>query len=203
MTNLQGDARVLADFIQSLSGFRMIEAGPDYEHMGAILADAVLQSGVNYETVVAPKVQHILETYPDARTLPLFQKMIEDHGANHVLQWSDDVKPSRLLRLMYVLADQGISTHQDLNRWLRLPESRKILLAIKGIGPKTVDYLGILVGIDGVAVDIHLMKFLHAAGIEHSDYETAREIISSAADLLKVSRRTLDHSIWTYQSAAP
>jgi len=204
MKDLQSDACVLADFIRNLNGFRMIEiVDPDYDHMGAMLADAVLQSGLNYQTVVSPRVQHILKTYPKATTLPLFQDIIEEHGAKHILQWNDCKKPSLLLRLMDFLAEQRISTIGDLNSWLRHSDSGAILQEIKGIGPKTADYLAILAGIDIVAVDIHLKSFVHLAGIKQNDYESIKNVISCAADLLKVTRRTLDRSIWTYQSTKP
>ena len=38
-------------------------------HLGAIMADAILQSGVNYRTVVYPRVVVILNQYPETCSL--------------------------------------------------------------------------------------------------------------------------------------
>jgi hypothetical protein len=41
-----------------------VSSGLPYGHMGATLTDAVLQSGISYETVVLPRVERILRDYP-------------------------------------------------------------------------------------------------------------------------------------------
>ena len=71
---------------------------------------------------------------------------------------------------------------------------------MKGIGPKTVDYLACLVGADCIAVDRHIRGFAEAAGLENNGYEYLRQVFSFAADLLDVSRREFDARIWHYQS---
>ena len=38
------------------------------------------------------------------------------------------------------------------------------------------------------------------AGIIYKDYNEAKQIVEYAADIMQVSRRTLDYSIWLYMS---
>jgi thermostable 8-oxoguanine DNA glycosylase len=77
------------------------------------------------------------------------------------------------------------------------------LAAVRGIGPKTIDYFKILCGEqDTAAVDVHLMRFLELAGAHARDYVQAREVIAGAAAELGVSAARLDHSIWTYMGKA-
>ena len=43
-----------------------------------------------------------------------------------------------------------------------------------------------------------LLNFLRMAGIDSADYDTSRDVINHAAELLSVPRSDLDHSIWKY-----
>jgi hypothetical protein len=80
------------------------------------------------------------------------------------------------------------------------PTRREKLRSIRGIGPKTVDYLCGLLGLDFIAVDRHIRTFASDAGVTVADYEFLQIVVSYAADLLGVSRRHFDASIWTYVS---
>lgn len=70
----------------------------------------------------------------------------------------------------------------------------------QGIGPKTVDYFKILVGISTSAIDRHLFDFLRLAGLAPCGYVDAQSIIHATADLLGVDRARFDHSIWQFMS---
>jgi endonuclease III len=71
---------------------------------------------------------------------------------------------------------------------------------VRGVGPKTVDYMACLVGVDCIAVDRHIRGFAELAGLEDDSYDYLREVFGFAADLLSISRREFDASIWRYQS---
>ena len=73
-------------------------------------------------------------------------------------------------------------------------------MAVRGVGPKTVDYLKTLVGLPAIAVDRHLRTFVSWAGLDLSDYDEISAVLSRAADLLEVHRGSLDHAIWSYVS---
>lgn len=57
-----------------------------------------------------------------------------------------------------------------------------------------------LLGVESVAVDRHIYKFVSAAGIIYKDYKEVKQIVEYAADIMQVSRRTIDYSIWMYMS---
>lgn len=61
-------ARVLANYAQK-QGLAVDEQmlRPTYDHMGAILADSVLQAGMNYANVVKPRVDAILLSYAEKK----------------------------------------------------------------------------------------------------------------------------------------
>lgn len=52
-------------------------------------------------------------------------------------------------------------------------------------------------GVESVAVDRHVYEFVSDAGII---YKEAKQIVEYAADMMQISRRTLDYSIWLYMS---
>lgn len=43
-------------------------------------------------------------------------------------------------------------------------------------------------------------KFVSDAGIIYKNYKEAKQIVEYAADMMQISRRTLDYSIWLYMS---
>jgi endonuclease III len=191
----------LAEYIKSLPDFKLHDeirspGEPVYQHMGAVLTDTILQAGLDYDKVVLPKVLRVLENYPEAATTSGLLNVLESKGYQEVLQWNDDVKPDRLKRLATFLQDRDVETVTDLKTWLLRPESRRELLGINGVGPKTADYLPILAGLPSVAVDRHIRRFCAEAGIKKNVSKAVKE----AAAELRVDEGFLDYSIWFYMS---
>jgi hypothetical protein len=169
-------------------------------HVGAILADAALQAGLNYRTVVKVRIDRIVQDFPEAATLSGMFKAIASIGVAEFLRWHHHTKVSRFVCLAELLRNQSIDDVHELRTWLQNPACREKLRAIHGVGPKTVDYLCGLVGLDFIAVDRHIRAFASDAGVKAADYEFLQIVVSYAADLLGVSRRHFDASIWTYVS---
>jgi endonuclease III len=109
-------------------------------------------------------------------------------------------KVLRFVCLAELLRNESIDDFHQLRTWLQNPACREKLRAIHGVGPKTVDYLCGLDGLDFIAVDRHIRAFARDAGVTAADYDRLQTVISYAADLLGVSRRHFDASIWTYVS---
>lgn len=172
---------------------------PSY-HVGAILADAALQAGLNYRTVVKVRIDKIVLEFPEAATLSGTFKAIASIGVAEFLQWRHHTKLSRFVCLAELLRNEGIDDFHELRTWLHNPSGREKLRAIHGVGPKTVDYLCGLVGLDFIAVDRHIRTFASDAGVKAADYYFLQTVVSYAADLLGISRRHFDASIWTYVS---
>lgn len=171
------------------------------EHLGAVLADAVLQAGVSYRTVVRVRVERIHTEFPEASTLSGLLAVLEQRGASDFLLWNDPVKPSRFMALTHLMAARNVSTASKLKKWLNKDGAREQMLSLHGIGPKTFDYVCCLVGIDCIAIDRHVRAFALEAGVPLSDYDRLRLVFSCAADLLGISRRDFDAWIWQTMSA--
>jgi len=192
----------LVSYLQSLPGFEIVTPPEEsYNHMGATLTDAVLQAGVNYKHVVQPRVERIRLNYPEATTANAFLVLLEQESTQRILNWKGQRKPDTLLTLTKFLVVQQVETESDLRSWLLSAENREALLTIKGIGAKTIDYLGLLVGEQTVAIDTHIFKLLRAANLPTQDYNKAHRLVSGAADQMGVPRASLDFSIWRYMSA--
>jgi thermostable 8-oxoguanine DNA glycosylase len=168
--------------------------------MGATLTDTVLQAGVNYTTVVKPRVQQILQQFPEAQTTSGFLALLQRETPEKLLNWQPGRKPNTLLALATVLASEGLEVEAAVRLWLQQETNRAKLRTIHGIGPKSIDYLQILVGGQSVAVDRHIYAFLANAGFQNVTYEMAHRLVSEAARLLDVPLATLDHSIWRYMA---
>jgi hypothetical protein len=190
-------ARRIADHADRLGihSFPTVAARP-FVHLGAVLADTVLQAGLNYRTVVRGRVERIQTQFPETAVLSGLMTLVERGGASYLLLWSHPTKINRFTSLAKLLFSNGIETADELSLWLRLDGSRDRLLELHGIGPKTCDYLCFLVGIDCVAIDRHIRVFASEAGVSASDYHSLKIAVSYAADLLGIGRRDFDSWIW-------
>ncbi len=190
----------LVDYIKKLTDFTVVSNMDDnYNHMGATITDAVLQAGITYETVVKPRVKHLMNKYPSAKTTHEFWLLLQEISPVSLLNFNG-IKGQRILEVTKFFDEHNIQTEENLHWWLSNNQNAEKLLSIKGIGDKTVDYFKILVGIKTSAIDRHLYGFLGKAGIKSSDYSTAQKIVNDAADILKVDKALFDHSIWKYMS---
>jgi len=197
--SVESKARILCEYIGSVGDFSYVEPEPLHRHMGAIITDVILQSGLNFETVVKPRVQKILNL-PEAATTSGFLKIIEKTGLNALLDWRDAEKPRRVIEVTKLFAREGVETPEQLKVWLENGENVAKLDAVKGVGSKTLDYFRFLSGIPTAAVDRHMLNFLKKASISVSGYNEAKNVINHAADILGKNRCCLDQSIWTYMS---
>lgn len=195
-------AETLVRHIRSVPGFEIVaEVTGDWEHMGATLADAVLQAGVRYDTVVRPRVRDLALNRPDAATTSGFLALLEkEDGPATLLRWRGGRKVSTLLDLARFLVAQGVETKDQFRAWAAVPGNLDRLRVIKGIKDKTVNYVEILLGRSSVAVDRHLFRFLAEAGLPTTGYAVAQGVVRDAAILLGVDPTILDHSIWRHMS---
>lgn len=189
----------LVHFIGELKDFVIVtEIDGDYRHIGATIADAVLQANMKYETHVRPRIMRIRKMFPEAETLSGLKKILMERTVNDFLNWRGMDRANRFQNIVDLFVSEYIESENDLRDWLLDDINLLKLLKINGIGPKTIDYFKILTGIQTCAIDRRLLDFLKHAGIEISNYDEAKEIINSAADKMGVQRSYFDHSIWEY-----
>lgn len=199
---MTSNALRLKEYISQIDDFKFIkpECCPYINHVGALFTDTILQAGVNYRSVVWPRVAHVLDTFPYATTVSIFAEILEDYGTANVLHWSNAEKTKRMNELVLFCLDHQIETSRQLTEFMRYEENVSMLKDIRGIGNKTCDYLKRLLGFDTVAVDRHIRSFIESADIFCDDYFDIKEIVEYAADFMEKTRRELDYSIWTYMS---
>ena len=192
-------ARRLADYVKSRSDFVYHKVDPPYGHMGATIADSILQANNRYSSVT-PRIRRILARWPRENTVTAVLGVLESVPAVQFLNWNGKDRADRFCEILLLLKREGVESESDFRTWLEKDSNLPKLQAVHGIGPKTVDYFRLMVGLQGAAVDRRLLKFLGMAGISlsQSDYGTALAIINRTADLLSVPRADFDHSIWRY-----
>jgi hypothetical protein len=208
LMSVDQSAQRLAAYIQSLPDFSYCAVDDRYNNIGATIADAVLQPQRDYDSFVTPKTVRILEKWRDVRTVTQLVELLKSVQASDFLDLEDSEGSSswlghrvkRFCNIVCLFKSEGIETEDDLRLWLLDDSNLGKLYDIWGVGQKTVNYFGILVGLPWVAIDGRLRSFLSAAGIaiDSNDLTTQRDIVCRAADLLSVDRRVLDHSIWRY-----
>jgi hypothetical protein len=194
-------AQTIADFLADIVTAEMRVERTGYGHMGATLTDTVLQAGLNYRSVIPPRVMHVLTAYPEANTTSSFWQVLCDVGPSALLRWSHPEKIERLSRLIALLRTKAVETESELSGWLSLNAASAELLTVRGIGPKTVDYLKILVGIPTVAADRHVKALFRIVGLEYENYDDFRSIVCHAAHILNVQPQVLDGIIWQFFSS--
>ena len=175
-----------------------------WKHMGAVVADAALQAGVTYRTTVLPRVRKLVADWPEAITTSGFVERMRTDDVATALDWKPDSKKMTTLRdLADLLIREQVETTEDLQQALGDEGFRSRLRAVKGIGPKTVDYLAILTGsTEHVAVDSQLRAFVRDAGVSTSDYDEVRKVITDAAAERGWDAGAMDAAIWAHQSGA-
>lgn len=170
-------------------------------HIGVILADAALQAGVNYNNIVKPRIEAIYHNFPECYKLSNVYSLVITDRSSEFLRWTHHVKIKRFENLVLFMRDNNIEYVENLYHFLEDDQFKNGLLNIHGIGPKTIDYLSCLVGIDSIAVDRHIKKFATRAGLYTESYDLIKDVFCYAADFLSISRRDFDYLIWKFESS--
>ncbi|MDM7999305.1 MAG: hypothetical protein QUS33_04725 [Dehalococcoidia bacterium] len=206
------EAQKLVDYVAQIGPQVPVRTPPE-RHVGAIIADAVLQVGHRWKTHVCPRVQRLKRLYPEADTVPGLSRLIETRGTGELLNWKGKAEQQVFSMTVAFFHNEGIKTFDDLRKWLKsyinrdrlmTKSARKDKAGIPRIADRTADYYRVLVGIpDAVKVDSRVKQFLSDAGIEVKkyDYEDLRAIVQMAAAELGKRPLDLDWAIWNYQEA--
>ena len=195
-------ARRVADYAKELGAdVERQQTRAAYEHMGALLADSILQAGLNYNSVVLPRVSTILANFPQECRTSALVGLVARGETPVFLNWTHAEKVGRFDALVMFLNDNEVEDVGDLRSCLLRKPFVEALRAVRGVGPKTVDYIGCLAGLDSVAVDRHVRTFAKRVGVLEDDYDFLRSVFSHAADLLSVSRREFDAWVWRREAS--
>jgi len=189
------EADKLWAYISSLPDFKFVRA-VGWGHIGATIVDGVIQSGLNWDHVVKPRVDRILQR-KDAERTSGFLRLLAREG---VVNLVDLNHPKRLaiVEVTMLLYREGIETEDELKGWLRKESNLEKLDDISWIGEKTLDYFKELAGLQAVAIDVHLKNFLKRAGVDPGDYAHAQAVYEAAAREHGKRRSDLDQSVWHF-----
>lgn len=148
---MSADSATVVAHVRVLEDFELVEdPALPYHHMGATITDAVLQAGLRYETTVWPRVRHVMGI-PEAATTTGFLTVLRERGGEEVLRWTHEEKLGRMYAVAELFIAEGVETEEDLLVWLcagssdlartaQCEANATRLLAVRGIGPMTVDY---------------------------------------------------------------
>ncbi len=197
---IEDDVAKLANHVRSTLGEGPFLRAGGWHHMGAVICDAVLQQARHYRRWVQPRVKELQTAWPDAHTVTRFRARAAEGELGALLRTANRRKLAAIAAITDLLAASGVETRDELRSWLKKDTSRSALLAVHGVGPKTVDYLGSLVGGSQVAVDIHLRAFARQAGVGAATYHGLRRVYEEVADRLGHDRGGLEHAVWNHMS---
>ena len=197
------EATKLVRYVGSLS-LKIPTRKPPNRHVGAIISDAVMQVGHNYENQVRKPIVSLRRRYPRAATVSGFLHLLGTVGAQQLLGgWKGQREHRRLSDHAKFFAGQGINTFDELAVWLQAESNRDSLIRARlGIKDKTADYYRVLVGLpDAVKVDSRVEEFLADAGIDVTKYAYTdlRAIVQLAARQLGETPINLEGAIWDYK----
>ncbi|MCY0930208.1 hypothetical protein OTB20_29260 [Streptomyces sp. H27-H1] len=195
-------AQRLADHVQHLLGDGPFSQPGGWIHMGAVICDASFHARCKYEAALRPRLLRLQADWPDAATVRGFQGRLATEDLALAMDFNDSRKVATAHAITGLLAANGVDTRDDLHAWLDHQANRAALRTVKGVGPKSIDYIGNLVGRSQVAVDVHLRAFAADAGVPELRYEQLRTVYEEAAVLLGHDEGALEHAIWRHQSGA-
>ncbi|GAA3368736.1 hypothetical protein GCM10020367_08290 [Streptomyces sannanensis] len=173
-----------------------------WTHMGAVICDASFQARRKYESTIRPRILRLQTAWPDAATVCGFQVRLATEDLAVAMNFSSPRRVATAYGITDLLVACGVDTRDDLHAWLDRQGNRATLLAVKGVGPKTVDYIGNLVGRSQVAIDVHLRAFAADAGVSGLGYEQLRAMYEATAAALRQERGGLEHAVWRFKSQA-
>lgn len=169
-----------------------------YKQMSAIIVDSILQAGLSYDTVVKPRIENLLRSYPSYKTTSEFIFLYKQISLPVLINWKDEVKLNRINDLSNYLFNFDIETPEQLLNWLSKDENYINIMNIKGIGLKTADYLRMLVGYESIPIDRHLFRFFEKMGINTLSYHKVSEIYNEVSQRLQIKPHILDAILWQH-----
>ena len=171
-----------------------------WNHIGAIVADAVLQRRHNYERVVHPRVKHLMAEWPDAATTSGLVKRLESDDLATSLQWTGERRLTEFREIVKELQLFKIETVSDFAHALSEPERRGELRSaldnVRYVGQKTLDYFDLLVGLQNTAVDYRIHRVFAAAGLDNMSNIAIKQVIIKAADVKHWNLTDFDAALW-------
>ncbi|MEU4097918.1 hypothetical protein [Streptomyces sp. NPDC026673] len=191
---------LLAAHVRTVLGDGPFHPHRGWTHMGAVICDASFHARRKYKSTIRPRLIQLQTAWPDAATVRGFQARLATEDLAVAMNFRSPRRVATAHAITHLLVTENVDTREELCTWLGRQTSRDALRRLKGMGPKSVDYLGNLVGRSQVAVDVHLRAFAAQAGVTGLGYEELRAVYEQTADLLGHDRAGLEHAVWRHMS---
>ncbi|MFF3459583.1 hypothetical protein ACFYXH_35835 [Streptomyces sp. NPDC002730] len=166
----------LAAHVRSVLGNGPFHLPDGWTHMGTVICDTSFHARRKYKSTIRPRLVQLQPAWPDAATVRGFQARLATEDLAVAMNFKSPSRVATAHAITDLLAARGVDSRDDLHAWLDHRDNRAALRAVKGVGPKSVDYIGNLVGRSQVAVDVHLRAFAADAGVAGLRYEELRAV---------------------------
>ncbi|MFF4353809.1 hypothetical protein [Streptomyces sp. NPDC001530] len=198
----QHHVQQLAAHIRRTLGDGPFLAPGGWTHMGAVICDASFQARRKYASTIRPRLLQLQAAWPDAATVRGFRARLATDDLAVAMNFNSPRRVATAHHIADLLAARAVDTREDLNTWVGHRENRAALRTVKGVGPKTVDYIGNLVGRSQIAIDTHLRSFAADASITGLTHQQLRAVYEAAATQLGHDPAGLEHAVWRCKSSA-
>lgn len=195
------DAEKLLAYLETNGLDGSVQVTRGWDHLGAVIVDAVLQRRQRYKATVEPRVRELIAAWPDAETASGFRARINGGELGTVIRWKSADRLQQIDEILGVFEAENINTVSDLRNRLA-PSSgrddlRSALRRVKHVGPKTLDYFDILTGsYAAVAIDVRIRRVAAKAGITNHAYAHLSAVIHEAAAKRGWRPGDLDAALW-------
>lgn len=200
------DAQKLLDYMDSRGMDGSTGSRPPRTHIGGLIVESALQRLQKYVATVVPRANDLIQAWPEADTTSGFLERISTGRLPETVRWPEGERTEQMRATAELLADQGIETVKDLgdrfNDDTTRLQLRRSLRQIRGVGPKTTDFIEILSGSENVAaIDSRVRRATGRAGIERTGYDHLQQVLSHAAHLRGWKVGILDAVLWNNHPA--
>lgn len=189
-----------------LEHITLVAALEYYDNPCLIILDAVMSRSRVYEKTVVPKIKYFKENFPDINTLEKLIDTIERDGPEN---FAPKYLDYRFKQLGQVLLDTamvfnnnklGIDDLESMKLFAESTDFYKDIQKVNGIGIATARYLAILLNVDTVKPDVHIMKFISNALDRKVKEQEVIDLLTFVAKEMEIPVAIIDNSIWQYMS---
>lgn len=107
------DVNLLLKHVSEI-GLKPEESVRGWNYIGAIICDAALQRRATYKTTVRPRVERLIDLWPDADTLSGFKRRVAAEGISGAIGWRGPQKLTVIAGLTEAFDEAGIETTADV-----------------------------------------------------------------------------------------
>ena len=192
-------AHSIAQYIHSVRRFDLSSSPAlGSEHIGAFIAEAIMQPGESYKIAIRPLIERLIRDYPEGKTSGHFARLLEEISPKYFLNWKENDKPRRVLAVAKCLHALSIETADELRFIIDDPDFIKAMKDIRGIGNRQIDYLKLLLEIPSETAQEYMNVILKESGVSTVPEEEISVIWDETARLLQKKTSDLLLCVWRY-----